>query len=223
MSIFAIPPISRKTREMRRIFGAIHATQGWGAGESASGPGSTRERASSFLADVISLVQSLGVRTLLDVPCGDFNWATPLADSVDSYIGVDVVPALVTSNRERCASSRRRFLCRDMCRQRLPAADLVLCRDALVHLCERDIFAALNNLRRTRAEYLLVTTFVGERGNADVETGAWRPLNMQSRPFGFPPPLALVDERCHHTDGAYADKRLALWRFKDLALCETGK
>jgi hypothetical protein len=216
MSIFAIPPISRKTREMRRIFSSIHATDAWGPGESASGPGSTRERAASFLSDLISLVQSLGVRTLLDVPCGDFKWATPLADAVVSYIGVDVVPALIASNRERCSSPRRRFLCRDMCRQRLPTADLVLCRDALVHLCERDIFAALKNLRRTRAEYLLATTFVGERGNSDVETGGWRPLNMQSRPFGFPHPLALVDERCHHTGGAYADKRLALWRFEDL-------
>jgi hypothetical protein len=218
MKLFAIRPLSGRTREMRRIFSSIHTTQAWGSSESVSGPGSTRERAASFLPDVISLVQSVGVRTLLDVPCGDFNWAAPLADSVDSYIGVDVVPALVTANRQRSSSPRRRFLCRDMCRQRLPAADLVLCRDALVHLSERDIFAALNNLRRIRAEYLLVTTFVGERENADIETGEWRPLNMQSRPFCFPSPLALIDERCHHTGGVYADKRLSLWRFTDLPM-----
>jgi len=216
MNIFALRPFSGRTREMRRIFSSIHVTQAWGSPESASGPGSTRERAATFLPDVISLVQSLGVRTLLDVPCGDFNWAAPLADSVDCYIGVDVVPALIAANRAQSASPRRRFLCRDMCRQRLPAADLVLCRDALVHFSERDIFTALNNLRRTRAEYLLATTFVGERENADIETGEWRPLNMQSKPFGFPPPLALIDERCHHTGGVYADKRLALWRFEDL-------
>jgi hypothetical protein len=216
MNRFAIPPISRKTREMRRIFNSIHVTQGWGPGESVSGPGSARERAASFLPDLIALIRSLGVRTLLDVPCGDFNWAAPVADSVVAYIGVDVVPALVASNRQRCAAPGRRFLCRDMCRQKLPAADLVLCRDALVHLRERDIFAALKNLRRTHAAYLLTTTFVGERENSDVETGAWRPLNLQRGPFGFPDPLALVDERCHHTGGVYADKRLALWRFQDL-------
>jgi len=216
MNFLKLPLLSKRTRAMRRVFSSIHATHAWGSSESTSGPGSTRERAASFLSDLIALVQSLHVETLLDAPCGDFNWIAPLADSVDRYIGVDVVPALVAVNRERCSSSRRLFLCRDICHQRLPAADLVLCRDALVHLSERDIFAALANLRRTNAEYLVTTTFVAVRENIDINTGGWRPLNMQGLPFGFPPPLKLIDERCHHSNGIYSDKRLALWRFNDL-------
>lgn len=215
MSLLELPPLSKKTREMRRVFGAIHAARSWGDCESASGPGSTRERAATFLPDLIELVRSLGVRTLLDVPCGDFNWAEPLADAVEHYVGVDVVPALIGVARRR-SSPRRRFLCRDMVRQRLPRADLVLCRDGLVHLTEADVFAALENLRRTGADYLLATTFLDDRSNPDIATGEWRPLNMERPPFRFPAPLALIDERCHHTGGIYADKRLALWRFRDL-------
>ena len=216
MTILELPPLSKKSREMRRVFSAIHSAKSWGDCESSSGPGSTLERASSFLPDLIALVRSLHVTTLLDAPCGDFNWAQALADSVDRYIGVDVVPALIKANRRQSSSSRRQFVCRDMVRQRLPAAELVLCRDALVHLRHTDVFAALGNLRRTGAEYLLVTTFVGERENHDIATGEWRPLNMQRPPYSFPTPLALVDERCRHTGGIYSDKRLGLWRFKDL-------
>ncbi|MFP8780667.1 class I SAM-dependent methyltransferase [Hydrogenophaga sp. RWCD_12] len=216
MSLFDLPPLSSKTREMRRVFGAIHANRSWGDCESSSGPGSTRERAAQFLPDLIALVRSLGTRCLLDVPCGDFNWAAPLADAVDCYLGVDVVPALVSDNEKRWSSPRRQFLCRDMVRQRLPAADLVLCRDALVHLCAEDVKRAIANLRRTGASYLVATTFVGDRGNEDIPTGAWRPLNMQRPPFGFPAPLALIDERCHHTGGIYSDKHLGVWRFEDL-------
>ncbi len=201
---------------MRRVFSAIHATRTWGDCESSSGPGSTRERAASFLPDLIDLVQSLHISTLLDAPCGDFNWAEPLSDSVERYIGIDVVPALIEANRRRWSSGRRRFLCRDIVRQRLPPADLVLCRDALVHLSHSDIFTAIGNLRRTGAGYLIATTFLGDRSNPDIDTGDWRPLNMERPPFSFPPALALVDERCHHTGGIYADKRLALWRFQDL-------
>lgn len=200
---------------MRRVFTAIHSARAWGDCESASGPGSTRDRAASFLPDLVALVRSLGVRTLLDAPCGDFHWAAPLADSVERYIGVDVVPELIAANR-RHATARRRFLCRDLVRQRLPAADLILCRDALVHLSEADVFAALANLGRTGAEYLIATTFVGDRTNPDIATGDWRPLNMERPPFSFPAPRAVVDERCHHTGGIYSDKRLALWRFRDL-------
>jgi hypothetical protein len=202
---------------MRRIFATIHATDGWGGGESRSGPGSSRERAAAFLPELIALVRSLGTSTLLDVPCGDFNWAQPLADAVGSYIGVDIVPALVKSNRGRWSSARRTFLCRDMLTQRLPPADLVLCRDALVHLSESDARLAIANLARTRARYLIATTFIGDRVNSDIATGEWRPLNLQRPPFSFPPPLELIDERCLHTGGIYADKRLALWRFEDLA------
>ncbi len=206
---------------MRRVFGAIHAAKAWGNCESSSGPGSTRERAAAFLPDLIALVRSLDIQTLLDAPCGDFNWAPPLADSVKRYVGVDVVPALITANRQRWSSSSRQFFCRDIVLQRLPAADLVLCRDALVHLCQKDIFATLANFRRTGAEYLLTTTFVGERPNDEITTGDWRPLNMQQPPYSFPPPLQLVDERCHHTGGIYADKRLGLWRLRDLPLAAT--
>lgn len=216
MRILGLLPLSKKSREMRRVFGAIHAAKGWGDGESSSGPGSTRERAATFLPDLIALARSLQVRTLLDAPCGDFNWTQPLADSVERYVGVDVVPALIEENRRRWSSANRTFLCRDMVSQRLPAADLILCRDALVHLTHQDIFATLANFRRTGAEYLLATTFLGERSNEDIETGEWRPLNLQRPPFSFPPPLELIDERCHHTGGIYADKRFGLWRLRDL-------
>ena len=217
MNLLSLLPLSKETREMRRIFSGIHAERAWGDCESASGPGSTRERAAGFLPDLIALVRTLRVSTLLDAPCGDFNWAEPLSDCVDEYVGVDIVPALIEANRRRCSSPRRRFLCRDIIRQRLPPADLVLCRDALVHLKTSDILKALANLRRTGAEHLIVTTFVGDRPNPDIVNGQWRPLNLQRPPFSFPRPLALVDEQCHHTGGIYADKRLGLWRFNDLA------
>lgn len=201
---------------MRRVFGRIHATRAWGNCESSCGPGSTRERAASFLGDLIQLVQSLEVSILLDAPCGDFNWAGPLAASVQSYIGVDVLPALIRENARRWAAPNRQFFCRDLVSQRLPAADIILCRDALVHFSAADAAAALANFRRTGARYLILTTFVGERSNPDIASGQWRPLNMERTPFHFPPPLALVDERCDESGGMYSDKRLGLWQFGDL-------
>lgn len=201
---------------MRDIFSAIHAARSWGDVESASGPGSTRERAESFLPDLIALVRTLGVATLMDAPCGDFNWAQPLADAVSHYIGVDVVPSLIEANARLQASPRRAFLCADLVSEPLPAADLVLCRDGLVHLCDSDALAALANFRRTGAKHIILTTFIGDRSNANIANGEWRPLNMERAPFSLPPPIALVDEHCHHTGGIYADKRLGLWRTADL-------
>src|SRR5262249_28756808 len=108
----------------------------------------------------------------------------------------------------------RRFLCLDMTRADLPAADLILCRDGLVHLSFADARAAIRNFRRSGSRYLLTTTFVGRGRNVDTATGGWRALDLQAPPFRFPPPLTLVDERCGQTDGR--DKGLGLWKLADL-------
>jgi len=44
-----------------------------------------------FLPDLVALLGTLETRVLVDAPRGDFNWAVPLADAVERYIGVDVV------------------------------------------------------------------------------------------------------------------------------------
>src|SRR5262249_33033935 len=144
---------------MRQVFRRIHAARAWDGGESSSGPGSTRERAAAFLPELLALVQSLRISVLLDAPCGDLNWAEPLAAAVPRYIGVDVVPALIRDNLLRRAAPNREFRCLDFVHERLPAADLILCRDALVHFSHSDALTALANFRRTGARYLIATTF----------------------------------------------------------------
>jgi hypothetical protein len=210
-------------RRVERVFTEIYRAGAWGSRESVSGPGSTRARAADFLPELLAVVRDLGTATLLDAPCGDFNWAAPLAEAVELYLGVDVVPELVARNRERFESPRRRFLRKDILRDRLPACDTILCRDALVHFSRSEIFAALANFRRTGARFLVTTTFVGDRSNEEIETGGWRPLNLEREPFLLPPPLACVDERCHHSGGIYADKRLGVWRLEEVPAGPSGR
>jgi len=196
---------------MEAIFGRIYQHNVWENSESASGPGSTVGRASDFLDDLVALLRQLDTHVLLDAACGDFNWARPVADTVDEYIGLDVVSELVVHFRHAAAAPRRRFMCADLTGDPLPRADVILCRDCLVHFSHDDIVRALKNFHRSGSRYLLTTTFVERGVNDDIATGAWRPLDLQAAPFAFPPPLAVVDERCTHTGGIYRDKRLALW------------
>ncbi len=201
---------------METIFEGIYRSNGWASQGSVSGPGSTKERAQDFVAELVDAVRNLGAFTLLDAPCGDFNWAAPVADAVERYLGVDVVSNLVRENERRYGSPQRRFLHLDLVNESLPEADVILCRDCLVHFSFSDVGRALTNFRRSGSRYLITTTFVGERENTDIETGGWRPLNLQRTPFNLPPPLALIDEHCHHTGGIYADKRLGIWSIRDL-------
>ena len=203
---------------MEDIFLAIYEGNQWGSPESRSGPGSTLARAADFLPDLVTLLQTLNTRVLVDAPCGDFNWAGAVAMAVEEYIGIDVVREIVARNQLIASSPNAVFLHRDLTRDPLPIADVVLCRDCLVHFSLSDIRRALHNFKQSGSSYLLTTTFVEHDDNPDIATGEWRPLNLERPPFCFPPPLAVVDERCLHTGGVFRDKRLGLWELADLRI-----
>jgi hypothetical protein len=64
---------------------------------------------------------------------------------------------------------------------------------------------------RSKSRYLLTTTFIRWPRNTDIETGGWRQINLQIPPFEFPTAIRLIDEKCEHSGGVFADKRLGLW------------
>jgi glycosyltransferase involved in cell wall biosynthesis len=206
----------RPAADHGEVFGGIYRRNAWGETESVSGRGSTRARGADFIADLIALLRRLETRMLLDAPCGDFNWIAEAADCVERYVGIDVVPELIEHNRRRYLTGRRSFTLADISRDHLPAADVIFCRDCLVHFSNEDVWATLANFRRSGSRYLLTTTFVERDANGSIRTGAWQPLNLQAAPFYFPSPLELIDERCTHSGGIYRDKRLALWEVASL-------
>lgn len=188
---------------------------GFGGRASWSGPGSDLEQTATIRRVLPGLLRDLDVRTVLDIPCGDFHWMQTVPMGSIQYIGADIVKPLVAITAARYGNSSRRFLVLDLVSDALPLADLVLCRDGLVHLSFRAIYRAIRNVTASRATYLLTTTFPG-RANQDCFTGEWRALNLEGPPFRFPPPLRLINEGCTEAAGAFADKSLGLWRVADL-------
>jgi hypothetical protein len=216
---------------MRDTFARIYQSRarelGEASAESRSGTGSNLAQTAALRAALPALVAELGIRSFLDVPCGDFFWMAEVDLGVETYLGGDIVPALIDRNRARFARPGREFRTLDLTRDRLPAADLVFSRDCLVHLRDEDIRRALAAIKESGSTYLAMTTFPDHDHNAaEIEIGAWRPLNFRLAPFLLPPPLRLIDERCTEVetaaDGAvpagdsYADKSVGLWRVADL-------
>ncbi|MHC5114552.1 MAG: class I SAM-dependent methyltransferase [Planctomycetota bacterium] len=196
------------------LFADIMRRNDWRCTESISGTGSTLEQTGRLRAVLPGLLERLGVCTLLDLPCGDLNWISRVELPVERYVGGDIVEDVVSANRARFPD--RTFVRLDITRDDLPAADLILCRDCLVHFGYDDVWRALRRLRASGATYLLTTVFTGSTYNKDIETGGWRQLNLMLPPFSLPEPLEIVNEGCTEADGKYADKSLALWRVCDL-------
>lgn len=202
--------------DLETTFNRIYETNLWGSPDSVSGLGSAVDETVALRAVLIELFQNLKVKRLLDAPCGDFGWLGRDELPVENYIGGDIVEALVERNNTTYGDEQRRFIKLDITHDALPDADLLLCRDCLVHLSFDNIFAFLKKLRESRIRYFLTTTFTGHEANADIQNGDWRMLNFQNAPFNFPEPIEVIVEGCTEGGGAYADKSLGLWRVGDL-------
>src|SRR5262249_36013324 len=112
---FVEAPVDRVERKRREESCAdVHGRNRWGDSESGAGPGSNRARAAAFSAELPALLDAFGVRTLLDAPCGDFNWMREVPWSLDRYVGVDIVPEIVEKNQRVYGSETRSFLHRDL-------------------------------------------------------------------------------------------------------------
>lgn len=224
LATIALPALSRtggngsapSTQSSRETFRQIYRSRAWGNGESLSGPGSSVARVAAFKADLESLLRELQVHSLLDAGCGDFNWMKDLNAELAQYIGVDIVPEIVSANQSTHKSETRIFLNLDITSDSLPQVDLIICRDCLVHLPFKSIVAALKNFHQSNSTYLLATSFPGLAKNADIQTGGWRQLNLMLPPFNFPEPRNVIDEKRTLSPGDQTVKYLGLWELGDL-------
>ena len=208
-----VPP---RTREMGDVFSEVYDSGIWGRRGSRSGFGSDLKQTAIIQVEVPKLLNEFEVRSLLDIPCGDFFWMREVDLAIEQYIGADVVSELIKANQSDFGNETREFRRLDLSRDSLPSVDMILSRDVLVHFSFADIVSAIDNIRRSGARYFLTTTFTDPRDNIDIHTGEWRALNLQRAPLNFPEPLRLITEGCTEAGGDFADKCLGLWRVADL-------
>ena len=191
-------------------FSEIYRDNLWGDSESVSGRGSTLARTVTIRKGLPELLQSVGAQSLLDAPCGDFNWMRLVDLGAIRYMGVDVVTELIARNRQVYGRPGINFVVADVIRDQLPQSDAILCRDCFIHLSFKDIHRTLTNFKRSGSRFLLATTHIDIVENTDVRTGGWRNINLQSAPFNFPQPLELLVE------DAELGKCLGLWKLSDI-------
>jgi hypothetical protein len=201
---------------LRERFEKIFATNLWADPDTRSGVGSRLDSTRVLRRKLPDALRQLGTRVLLDAPCGDFAWMQHVDLTGIDYIGGDIVPAIVAADQRKFGSDTRRFVTLDLTRDSLPDADVLLCRDCLVHLSYANIREVLMNVAHSTIRYILMTSFPGRGDNRDVVDGDWRTLDFQAPPFSLPQPVLTIVEECEEEEGTYADKSLVAWKVSDL-------
>lgn len=198
-------------RDKASVFSIIYQRNHWKDMETVSGPGSSLTNTRLVRSALPAILKKYKIRSMLDIPCGDFNWMNQVDLEAIQYIGMDIVPEIVKANVGKWASSNRKFEIGDITTSVLPDVDLIFCRDCFVHFSYSDIKKAIANIKKSNSSYILTTTFQNS-SNFDIVTGNWRPVNLESPIFNLPKPLEIILEG----ENEYKDKSMALWMVHDL-------
>lgn len=159
------------------IFDDIYRKGGWGSkGDIYSGRGSDEANTHPYETLVADYVRANDIKTIVDVGCGDFQVSQRILERLPedvSYIGLDVSRIAVERNRKLHANDRVHFMHCDAALDDLPSGDLVLVREVLQHLTNRDILAIIPKL--VAFPHALVTNtrmLNAKRVNSDQAAGA---------------------------------------------------
>lgn len=190
------------------IFNRIYQKNLWYSKESVSGKGSETLSVKNISENLPKILSDLNITTIVDAPCGDFLWMNQLKYKFNKYIGIDIVDDLIKENNLKYSNEHTDFLCANIINDKIPQADLILCRDCFIHLSFENIFKTIKNFKKSNSLYLLTTTYKHIYQNIDIYNGGFRKINLLLPPFNLKNPFAEIFEE--------EDKYLSMWRISDL-------
>lgn len=205
----------KNTRE--KIFTKIYETNHWGSTESRSGPGSEMRQTKGLCLNLPRFFKKYDLKSILDIPCGDFNWMKHVDMScLDSYVGADVVEELIQKNSIANRDKKLSFQKMDIVKGPLPKVDLVFTRDCFVHLSNNEVLSAIENIIRSNSKYFLSTTYPDHKSNTDTTMGKWRPINLTKHPFNLPQHIDSIDTDFRDEGRNHPGNTMELWIIEDI-------
>jgi len=216
--IFFFDKKRQKTKKILNLnnakdrFTEIYQSNYWNSSESVSGLGSTVKITENLRSQLPTMLKKFNIETILDAPCGNFNWMKFFLEQnkLKNYIGVDSVSEIIKKNNEHFKTDTINFIELDIIKDPLPACDLLICKDCLIHFSYKDIFKFLQNFNNSSIKYLVTTNFYFDKNTdyiaKDIITGDHRYTDLNSAPINFSQPLfSIKDYSIDNIGTAYMD------------------
>ena len=201
---------------IKNRFEIIYNENYWESKESRSGIGAEIKNTKILLQGLQNVIEKYNIKSIVDIPCGDFNWMRKLKMNNISYTGLDIVQKVIDLNNKKYKKNNINFYLSDITSSKLPKGDLIFVRDCLVHFSFKDIKKSIFRIKQSKSRYLMTTSFVNLKTNSNIFTGNWRPINLEKTPFNFPEPIITINENCEEMNGKYSDKCICLWEVEKL-------
>lgn len=184
--------------------------------DSYSGRGSCVYTTEDVRKHIPIILNQYNIKSVVDSPCGDWNWMKELDLSGVSYIGYDVVEEVLENNKKKYGNDETIFQWKDLLNEDFnEKADLIICRDFLFHISTADALMLLKKFKASGSKYLLSTSFDKTTVNSDInpqDNGyGFRQINLLIEPFNMLNPIYSFLET--HPDNA--GRSMYLWKLNE--------
>jgi SAM-dependent methyltransferase len=167
-------------------FNYIYKENYW---ESGSGLGSHPDATASYREILENFITEYGIRSVVDLGCGDWQSSKLVDWGKVNYIGYDVVKSVIDENIIKYAAPNISFmhlLPNEM--DVMEEADLFIAKEVLQHLPNDEVKRILD-IVLPKYKYLLVTNVTSVDGyegiNSDIQFGYFRCLDITCPPFSL--------------------------------------
>ena len=167
-----------------KVFDRLYRNGGWGG--MGSGPGSKVEVNKEYLYILNKILRyTPSIKTVLDIGCGDFQLMQHADLEGKEYLGIDVSDFIVETNTKKHGKPNVQFKVLNPVTEQIPQADLIICKDVLQHLPNKDVESVLMKIWRM-SKFALITNDYTDANHDDIEVGSHRPVNILLPPFNHP-------------------------------------
>lgn len=180
--------------DVSRVFNSIYDNDVWSRGEhvlpnvkGSSGLGSNPIHNGPYLSYLQNFIndQTRGIKTVVDLGCGDWNISHKLDWSNVNYTGIDCVKKVIDDINVLHGKDNIKFVCQDISVvDGLPKADLCIIKDVLQHWPNDMIINFLTEvIRRGLFRYILITNCKTEAHSGSCQLGSFRGLSADIEPL----------------------------------------
>jgi len=159
--------------------------------ETYSGPGSLVKNTDNIIDKLPLFLNKFNIKSIIDIPCGDFNFMSKIDFTGVNYKGVDISKKAIQLCK-KYETDNIKFECGDILNDNyyIDDVDLIICKDLTLHLSFNDIHKLLDRIKKSKCKYFAVSRYnkckVTNRDTKDGKSGLGaRCIEVTKPPFNF--------------------------------------
>ena len=163
------------------VFEKIYEEKRWGTSDIkdrkySSGDGTRDREIVEEYIDAVTyfLSKNSGLKSGLDLGCGDFSVGVAFCELFQEYRAMDVAKNVINENKNFYKSKNVKFSVLDLTGGKIPRIDVIFVRQVLQHLSNTEIKKFVKNIEG-KFQHLIVTESLSKslffRPNKDINTG----------------------------------------------------